>query len=98
MIRIVTDTGANLPEAIIAEYNIKIVSGHILFGSELIREYPDLSTQDFYQRLAASKTLPGTRDSTARDFAQVYQEITRSDPSAPILSIHVSEALATTIG
>ena len=98
MIRIVTDTGANLPRSIIDEFGIIMVTGHIIFGDEIIAEYPDLPAAEFYRRLTAAKTLPTNRDSTAQDFKNAYRRALDESPGASILSLHVSEALAVTIG
>lgn len=97
MIRIVTDTGSNIPVDLAEEFKIEVASGHIVFGDEVILEYPDLKTADFYRRLAASKQLPMTRDSGVKDFKTIYDRILAQTPGATILSIHVSEPLATTI-
>ncbi len=58
----------------------------------------DLTAAEFYRRLAASEKLPTNRDSTVRDFREVYNQVLAQSPGEPILSIHVSEALAITIG
>ena len=97
MIRIVTDTGANLPQSIIDEFQIEIASGHIVFDDEAILEYPHLSTAEFYRRLQHSGRPPVTRDSGVSYFRGFYSHIVSRSPGATILSIHVAESLATTI-
>lgn len=97
MIRVVTDTGANLPDRMIDEFRIAIATGHIIFGDEMILEYPNLKAEEFYRRLAASSQLPVTRDSGVNYFKSFYEQILSQTPGATILSVHVAESLATTI-
>lgn len=97
MIRIATDTGANLPQNIIDEFGIVIVSGTINFDTEAVLEYPDLKVEEFYRRLAASKTLPVGHDPTILAFKREYSRILAEQSSTTILSIHVSESLGTAI-
>lgn len=97
MIRFVTDTGGNLPRNLIDEFQITVVSGTIGFGSDVIVEYPDLQNEEFYRRLKASKTMPVGRDPGVLQFRREYARILSEEPTAAILSIHVSEALGTAI-
>lgn len=97
MIRIATDTGANLPQDIIDELRIVIISGTMDFGTETIVEYPDLKNEEFYRRLTTSRTLPVGHDPNILQFKRGYDRILSENPGATILSIHVSEALGTAI-
>jgi DegV family protein with EDD domain len=97
MIRIATDTGANLPQDIIDEFKIVVVSGTIDFGTETVIEYPDLKNEEFYRRLTSSRTLPVAHDPTVIQFKREYSRMFSETPSATILSVHVSEALGTAI-
>jgi len=97
MIRIATDTGSNLPQNIIDEYRIVVVSGTMSFDTESILEYPDLTNADFYRRLTASKTLPVGHDPGILIFKREYGRILAESPGASIVSVHVSEALGTAI-
>jgi len=96
MIRIVTDSGANLPRDIVEEFQIESLPASITFDGETIRE-TDLTSAEFYRRLATSKSLPMARDASVKDFTDVYAKVAAESPNATILSIHVAETLATTI-
>src|SRR5687768_10394861 len=97
MIKLVTDSGVSLPPAVIDQHDIRVVAGTIQFGSEVIPDYP-LSSDNFYAWLAASHELPVSRDSVVKDFTDAYQELIAEHPDGlQILSLHVSEALATTL-
>lgn len=97
MIKLVTDSGVSLPPEMVTEYGIEIVSGYIQLGTEIIRDYP-ISVSDFYARLAASKETPIGRDSVVKDFTDAYRKLVKASPERlQILSLHVSEALASTM-
>jgi DegV family protein with EDD domain len=96
-VRIVTDTGANLPQNIIDEHEIVIVSGRLTFEDRTFIEYPELSNEEFYRRLKSSSKLPLSRDSDIKDFRDAYNRVQKESPTATIISIHVSDALATTL-
>lgn len=97
VIRIVTDPACDLPPSFLTQHNVGVVPGRIVFGEEVLLGYPDLSPDEFYTRLAASADLPTQRDSTADDFRRLYERVLADAPGASILSIHVSEGLASTI-
>lgn len=97
MIRIVTDTGVNLPAGVLEEFKIGLVSGYLVFGNEVMSSHTGISVEQFYTRLAASKELPLARDPGIKDFKDVYARMLAESPGATIISIHVAESLATTI-
>lgn len=95
MIKIVTDTGGNIPPEIVDEFDITVVSGSIIFGNEIIVEYPNLPPAEFYRRLTTQKELPQGRDPGVRDFHDAFRKIAEQHRGATILCVHVSEALGT---
>jgi DegV family protein with EDD domain len=98
MIKIVTDSGISLPQDIIQEHDIRIVPATLQFGQEVVQD-TRLSTDEFYARLAASPTPPIGRDPVIKDFIDVYEPLV-ANPSekVQILSLHVSDLLAATVG
>jgi DegV family protein with EDD domain len=58
------------------------------------REGVDITTDEFYQRLAETNALPTTSQPSPGDFAAVYRELAAGDPE--ILSIHMSSGLSGT--
>ena len=60
MIRIVTDSASDLPEAVAAELGIEIVPLTIRFGEEEFVDRRDLTPEEFWRRSHASKELPET--------------------------------------
>ncbi len=97
VIRIVTDTGVSLPPKVINAFDIAIVSGVVEFGSKQFLEYPDLPPPDFYRRLAKAGFVPAIWEPSIRAFHDVYSRLLDQTPNATILSLHMSEVLASTI-
>jgi DegV family protein with EDD domain len=97
MIKIVTDSGVSLPQSILEEFDIRVVPATLQFGSEVVRD-DTLTTTDFYARLAASPDPPVGRDPLIKEFIDIYQKIIDESPEkVQILSLHVSDMLATTL-
>jgi DegV family protein with EDD domain len=97
MIRIVTDTDANLPADIAQKFGIELAPIHIIFGDEVLLEEFEIGAAEGYQRMAAAKELPKTSQPSPGEFIDIYQKILASDPGATILSIHVSGGVSGTV-
>jgi DegV family protein with EDD domain len=96
VIRIVTDSTADLPESVIEKYNIKIVSLKVNFGEETYLDGKTITTEDFYVKLQNSSQLPTTSQPSPIDFVDTYKAIAEETPDAKIISIHLSSALSGT--
>ncbi len=97
MIKIVTDTDSNLPQAVVDEYDIELVPIHIIFGDEVVREHFEIQPAESYARMSAAAQLPTTSQPPAGEFKIVYDRILATDPEATILSIHISGDMSGTI-
>lgn len=97
MIKIITDTTCALPQEILDEYDIPMVPQYIHFGGEGVRDYFDISAEEFYRRQAAARELPKTSAPTVGDFLTVFEPILREDPTATILCIHPSSEVSGTV-
>jgi DegV family protein with EDD domain len=97
MIRIVTDTDANLPLDIARKFGIEIAPIHIIFGDEVLLEEFEIGAADGYRRMAAAKELPKTSQPSPGEFFEIYKSILATDPGATILSIHVSGGVSGTV-
>jgi len=94
--QIVTDSGADImldPE-IIRGLNIHVVPLNVTVDGKTYREGIDISTDDFYDLLAESETLPVTSQPSAGEFAEIYRGLGKEDDE--ILSIHMSSGLSGT--
>lgn len=94
MVRIVTDSTSDLPAQIASELAITIVPLYVHFGTETYRDGVDLTTEDFYRKLAQSKVLPTTSSASPGDFAEVYDRL--AEETDEILTITISSKLSAT--
>jgi DegV family protein with EDD domain len=93
-IAIVTDSTSDLPPALAAQLHIHIVPCNVHFGQEVYRERVDLTTDQFYEKLAAAKELPKTSQPSVGVFREMYQSLAKE--YAGIVSIHLAAKLSGT--
>jgi len=94
IVKIVTDSTADLPEDLVNELGVTVVPCYVCFGKDLYRDRVDISEDDFYKRLLQDSTFPTTTQPTVEDFAKVYREL--SSKADAIISIHISKKLSGT--
>ena len=99
-IRIVTDSTSDISTDVARSLGVTVVPAYVNFTSgdgsvETLKDGLDLSTDDFYDRLANSEILPTTSQPTIGDFTEVYESLTE-DPGDMVVSIHVSSKLSGT--
>ena len=87
-VKIVTDSTAQLDPGLVQELGITVVPLEISFGSQQFLEGVDLTTEEFFRRVARSHVMPSAAAPTIEDFRQVYGELSRTTDK--ILSVHVS--------
>lgn len=75
MIRIVTDSGANLPPAVAREFDIQVVPLVVNIGGTGYREGIELGAEQFYNLLPQASPLPTTSQPTPADFEAVFSKI-----------------------
>jgi DegV family protein with EDD domain len=96
MIRIVTDSSCDLPDAVAKEYGIRIVPLTIRFGDEEFLDREELSTSEFWKRCASSSTLPETAAPAPGQFEAVYREL-HEEGATGIVVVSLSGALSATM-
>lgn len=94
MIQVVTDSVAHLPQDVVDEYGVTVIPAYVTFGAEALRDGVDLTPSEFYQRLVSSPELPSTAQPSVADFVALYRRLLADDPSATILSVHISGVLS----
>jgi len=87
MIKIVTDSTAYLPEAIVREHDIRVVPLYVHFGEEAFREGVELSNEEFYARLKEAPALPTTSQPSAGEFHQIFKELVEAGHEIVTLTI-----------
>ena len=95
-LRIVTDSTADLSPELVERFGITVVPLTILFGDEQLRDGIDISSEQFFRRLARESVLPTTSQPPPAAFAETYERV-RSEGATEVLSVHVSAKLSGTL-
>ncbi len=90
---LVTDSTCDIPQALIEEYDIRVVPHYILWGSEEFRDRVNLQPAEFYRRLELEPTRPTTAQATSQDFGQAY-EAAAGGGASEIVVVTVSSAMS----
>lgn len=93
-IKIVTDSGSDLPADIAKSLGIIIVPVYIYFGNKVYRDGVDISPDELYKRLIEGPEYPTTTQPMPVDLANVYQELSKEADG--IVSIHLPAKLSGT--
>lgn len=93
-VKIVTDSTADLPASLRSEYNIAVMPLKVIFKDEIYREGVDITTPEFFEKLAKAEQLPTTSQPSPAEFQDLYEELT-ADGSA-VISIHISAKMSGT--
>ena len=91
---VVTDSTADLPDEWRERYGIEIVPLKVLFGKETFRDRVDMTSDEFFTRLAASTSLPTTSAPSPGEFAEVYRRLAEDHDGC--ISIHIGTRLSAT--
>jgi len=94
-IKIVTDSSADIPKALLEELGITVIPLKLHFGDETYVDGVDITVAEFYAKLAASDRMPTTSQPSPADFLDVYKK-TATEPGDEIISIHISSAMSGT--
>jgi DegV family protein with EDD domain len=87
-VKIVTDSGADLPLDLARELDITVVPVYLRFGDKVYRDGVDIGPDEFYAKLMSSPVLPSTSAPSAGDFAQAYRDV--ASGTDEIISIHIT--------
>lgn len=85
-VRIVTDSLADIPPAILRDLNIAVVPAIVRFGTTEYRDRVELPSWEFYQKLDASTVLPTTAVPSTSEFENTYRAVAQETDQ--ILAIH----------
>ena len=88
LVKVVTDSSSDIPPEVAQELGITVIPLYLRFGNEVYRDGVDISADQFYAKLAHSRTLPKTSTSSPGDFAKIYNQL--ASETNTILSVHLS--------
>ncbi len=95
MIRIVTDSTADIPISQAEELGITIVPLTVFFGDKSYLDNVELDNARFYSMLQSSRELPRTSQPSPAAFEEAYTRLVQEGADG-ILSIHLSSKLSGT--
>jgi DegV family protein with EDD domain len=95
VIKIVTDSTADVPQELAAELGITSVPLYVQFAGRSYKDRIDITEDEFYERLQTDSIHPTTAQPSPQDFARVYDSLAKDADG--ILSIHISEKMSGTI-
>lgn len=95
-IAIVADSTCDLRPDVAASRQIHVVPLHVQWGSESFRDGIDLTAEEFYARLATSKTLPTTSQPSPAEFAEAFKQAREAVGAEAVLCFTLSAELSST--
>ena len=94
MIRIITDSSANLSAEEAKRMNITVLPFPVIFGSRTYLDGKDLSTAEFYEKLATDPDHPHTSQINVTEFEELFSSLDKDEETLVIL---LSSALSGTV-
>lgn len=75
MIKIITDSSANISQEEAKKLNIKVMPLTVIFGSEEYQDGVNLDCAEFYEKMASSKDFPHTAQLTEEQIESAVKEV-----------------------
>ena len=92
---VITDSTAYLPQELLEQYDIRVVPLRVHWDGETFRDGVDITPQEFYERLAQSKTIPTTSQPSMQDFLTAYEEMAQRYDA--IVAVLISSGISGTV-
>ncbi len=73
-VAIVTDSSADLADAVLDRHHIALVPLQVMFGDQVFQDRVELKPQEFYRRLRQAKQLPTTSQPAPAEFVRVFRD------------------------
>ena len=90
---VVLDSVSDYPEAPARFPNMRVVPLYVRFGDDTYRDYVDITSEEFYEKLRVSPVMPSTSQPTPQDFVAAYEGLAAFER---IYSLHVSSKVSGT--
>ncbi|WP_199617858.1 DegV family protein [Paenibacillus alkalitolerans] len=94
-VRIVVDSTADIPLEERRRLGIEMVPLKVHFGKETYLDSVTITSEQFFDKLAAAKDMPTTSQPSPADFLETYKKLLE-EPDTAIISIHLSSAFSGT--
>mgnify|MGYP000847102515 CR=1 FL=1 len=92
-IEILTDSTCDIPEALIQQYQIKVLPHYIIWGEKQFRDRIDLQAEAFYQRLVKDPVYPSSAHVTEEEYRQAFLAA-KNNGAQEIITITISSAMS----
>jgi len=86
-IALVCDSTADLQQAELVKLRVKMVPLNVHFGTELFRDYIDISPSEFLIRLASTPVMPRTSQPSPAAFQAAYEPVTTDSDAILVLAL-----------
>ena len=94
-VAIVTDSTSYIPPFFLEKYPIRIAPAIVIWGEDQYRDGIDITSDEFYLRLATAKIMPTTTQPTPGACKEIFEELMAD--GYDILCIPVSSKLSGTL-
>ena len=95
-VRVVTDSACDLPDELLTELGVGLVSLRIRFGAEELVDRSELSTKEFWSRCAGFDGLPETSAPSPGHFKQAFESMAAQGADG-VVCVNLSSKLSATI-
>ncbi|MFC2036805.1 DegV family protein [Chloroflexota bacterium] len=92
MVRVVTESTADIPRDMVARLGIAVVPSYVVFGKESYRDGVELDKGQFYEKLASTRAIPTTAAPPPGVYEKVYRQL--AEETDEIISIHLAAGLS----
>ena len=96
MVRIVTDSTADLNQAQQESAGVSVVPLNVRFGDQVFKDHLDLSTDEFFSRLKTSPQLPKTSQPAVGAFEEVFRK--HREAGDDVVAVLISSKVSGTVG
>jgi len=93
-VAIVTDSTADIPQALAQELGIVVIPLNVIFGEKNFKDGVDISSQGFFEMLPQATVHPRTSQPSPGEFVDVYNKVL--EDAQEIISIHISSVMSGT--
>lgn len=96
MVRVVTDSTADLTESLQQSAGITVVPLQVRFGDEVFKDHVELSGDQFFEKLKASPQLPKTSQPPVGAFEEVFRAFREAGDD--VIAVLISSKVSGTVG
>ena len=93
-VAIVVDSSCDLPDPVLDRHGIHLVPVQVIFGTEVLKDRVELTSDEFYRRLREAKEPPTTSQPTPADFLRALRDA-RAEADE-VLAVILASALSGT--